>query len=137
MSVLSMLMIVELTLFSHNLIDNLAAEGAHIATDIFKAYDCISRRREDVTHTKVNHKNTFKAADGTHTNNAEGVHSVLKSDLRRRYHQIASKNRELGKWRLAIVVFAANARFSYVGSYNLLESIELSHTFYLLGLCVG
>lgn len=92
------------------MVEHLAAVGGVVKTDGWPSYAALgSDVRVDVSHAVVNHKDTFVSADGTHTNNVEAMHSVLKRQMRRRYWQVRSRGDEgESQNKLQLVLFLEN-----------------------------
>ena len=90
-------------------IEHLAAEGGTVSTDALRTYHSVGSSSccADVEHKVVNHsskKNRFVTASGTHTNNVEGIHSVLKRETRRRFWQVCPKQSKGRHLQLAVFV---------------------------------
>ena len=58
------------------IIQEFILQGTEIHSDEARAYFCLSRN--GYIHKTVKHKETYKSADGTHTNNIENLWSQVK-----------------------------------------------------------
>ena len=70
------------------MIDHLASPNAVVTTDGHATYSSLGDNvRIDVDHQVIDHKKCFVCV-GIHANNVEGMHGVLKREMRRRiwYH---------------------------------------------------
>ena len=88
---------------------HLAAEGGSVTTDALRAYQSVGSSSccADVEHIVVNHsakRSRFVTASGVHTNNVEGMHSVVKRQTRRRVWKVCPKGSKGRHLQLAVFV---------------------------------
>ena len=79
-------------------------------TDSWKAYIQAAKAAK-CTHYKVNHSKHFKDPEtGVHTNNVEGMHSVVKKDARRQFDCLPYVNQKGGIYYMDLLIWRAKCR---------------------------
>ena len=91
--------------------------GATIVIDMWWAY-CGLETELAVSHKTVNPKRQFINANGDHTNNAEGVHGMIKRMAQQQFNQLPSVTSEGLPLLIDILVFQVNVdlKFRTVGA---------------------
>ena len=87
------------------------ARHGTITTDGFRAYQRIAREL-DLNHRYVNHSVEFVTEEGWHSNNAEGVHKLLKSASRKQFGWLPSVNPNGVPFYLPFIMFKVNHSLS-------------------------
>ena len=82
-----------------------------ITTDGFRAYARIAREL-DLVHRSVNHSVEFVTDQGWHSNNAEGVHKLLKSASRKQFGRLPSVNPNGVPFYLLLIMLKVNHSLS-------------------------